>query len=165
LNTKTLTIGGAIVLLLTTWISRVTGLVTDNQLLFAFFALLAVTASAAFSYIISWATTDGYKKYHWPPNRWREQVIKRKIFKCAWWSAGIPMAVFGASILLWSLTGKMLLIGSVVWSILAVLVAVTSPGLRDFVVDSLIPRLKRWAKGKNEIGHEALDRPSEVPRE
>jgi hypothetical protein len=165
LNAKNLTIGGAIALLLTTWISRVTGLVTDDQLLFAFFALLAITSSATVSYLISWAATDGYKKYNWVPTRWKEQAVKRKIFKCAWVSAGVPMTTFGAAILAASTTGKLLLIGSVLWTILAVLVASTSPGLRDFIVDSLIPRLRKWAKGKHECGNEAMDRPSEVPRE
>lgn len=162
MNAKSLTIGGAIVLLLTTWISRVTGLVTDDQLLAAFFGLLAVTVSASVSYLISWSATSGYKRYHWAPKRWRDQDVKRKIFKCAWWSAGIPMSAFGVVILAYAVTGKMLLIGSIIWSVLVALVAFTSPGLRDFVVDNLIPRLKRWAKGKNECGHEALDRPSEA---
>lgn len=159
----TIGIGGAVTLLLTTWISRVTGLVTDDQIIFAFFAGLAVTLSAGLSYIISWAATDNYKKYNWPPNRWKEQAIKRRIFKFAWWSAGTPMVLLGAAILTFSTTGKLLIVGIMVWSILAACVAATSPWLWCFVFDNLLPRLRRWARGQdeNEAEAEALSRPPE----
>jgi len=165
MNTKTLTIGGILLTALGAWVSRITGLVSDAQLLYAFFALSVVTLSASISYIISWTATDGYKKYNWPPNRWKEQAIKRKIFKCAWWSGGGSMVSCGTVVLICAATGKLLLVYSIIWLILSVMVGATSPGLRDFFVDNLIQRLKRWAKGRNEIGNEALDRPSEVPRD
>jgi hypothetical protein len=82
------------------------------------------------------------------------------------------MAVFGSGILVCATTGKMLVIGSIIWSVLVALVAFTSPGLRDFVVDNLLPRFRRFVKGNKMIGeNEALDRPhelterGEVPRE
>lgn len=73
------------------------------------------------------------------------------------------MAVFGAGILVCATTGKMLLIGSILWSVLVALVAFTSPGLRDFVVDNLLPRFRRFVKGNKTMGeNEALDRPNEA---
>jgi hypothetical protein len=166
LNAKSLTIGGALVLLAVTLIGRLNGLITDDRLLYAFWALLAVTLSAVVSYIISWASTDGYKKYNWPPNRWGEQAIKKKIFKVAWVSAGTPMALFGAVILVATTTGKALIFSGVVWLHFVALVSATSPWLWCFVFDNLMPRLKRWARGDDFEGeNEAMDRPSEVPRE
>jgi hypothetical protein len=186
LNAKSLTIGGAVVLLLTTWLSRVTGLVTDDQLLFAFFALLSVTLSAALSYLISWSVTGGYKKYNWPPNRWKEQAIKRKVFKVAWFTGGGFMAAFGSIVLICATTGKMLAVYAIVWTILSVMVGATSPGLWSFVFDNVLPRLKQWARGSKPVIHydesgnvtkatddgktvftgenEALDRESEAKR-
>lgn len=153
MNVKSLTIGGALVLLAVTLIGRVNGLVTDDQLICAFWAIVAVTVSASVSYLISWAATDGYKKYNWPPNRWKDQTVKRKIFKFAWWSAGVPMSMFGAVVLIWSVTGKLLLIGSIGWLLLTACVAVTSPWLWAFVMDSLLPRLKRYARGEGPTIH------------
>ena len=182
MNAKSLTIGGALVLLAVTLIGRFNGLITDYVLL----AALVVIGCMMASYIISWAATDSYKKYNWAPNRWKEQAIKRKIFKFAWISAGTPMTLFGAVIMVWNFTGKQLLLGSVVWLHFVALVAVTSPWLWPIMMDSLIPRLKQWARGSKPVIHydesgnatkatddgktvftgedEALDRPSEAKR-
>lgn len=71
------------------------------------------------------------------------------------------MLAFGSVVLICTSTGKLLAVYSILWTILSVMVGATSPGLRDFFVDSLIPRIRRWAKGRNECGNEALDRPNE----
>ena len=163
LNGKVLTIGAAITLALTTWISRLIGLVSDDQLIYLFWSAVIVAGSMAVSYGISWTATDGYKKYNWPPNRWREQAVKKKIFKVAWWSAGISMAACGFFALILTTTGTMLAVYSFGWLILSIFVAATSPWLWAFMADNAIPRVKKWVKGQdeNEAEAEALNRPPE----
>jgi hypothetical protein len=164
MNARNLTIGGAVVLCLTTWITRVTGLVTDDQLLYLFWALLIVFGSMTVSYGISWAATDGYKKYNWKPHRWRDQPIKKKIFKFAWWSGGIAMFACGFFALILTSTGVLLAVYSFGWLILCVFVAFTSPWLWSFVFENLIPRMKRRARVRDEAEAEAMSRPNEIPR-
>lgn len=167
MNLKRMGIGAAAALCLTTWISRVTGLVTDDQLLYVFWALVIVAGSMIVSYGISWTATDGYKRYHWAPDRWKDQKVKKRIFKCAWWSGGVSMFACGCFALLLTTTGMRLAIFSFGWLILCFFVAFTSPWLWAFTNDNFLPRLKRMVRGKrqdeNEAEAEALMRPTDKP--
>lgn len=173
MNTKTLTIGGALVLLITTWISRVTGLVTDDQLLYAFWCLVdfliltgIVLFFAAISYGISWGATEAYKRLYHHQKRWKEEAVKRKIYRCAIWSGGLTMLTCGSLFLLAeTLTSKEQVVVGIFWSLASAFVGLSSPFLWRWTFDKLLPRFNRFVTGKATGENEAMDRPSEVPRE
>jgi hypothetical protein len=173
MNAKSLTITGALILALTTWISRVTGLVTDEQLLIAlhFIVQLLILGSiilffAAVSYIVSWGATQAYKVMHFRRKTWKHEGVKRKTYRFAIWSGGLAMLICGSFFLLADdLTIQERIVVGVFWLIACVFVGLTSPFLWSWTFDKVVPRFNRYVSGKADGENEAMDRPSEVPRE
>jgi hypothetical protein len=172
-NAKSLTITGALILALTTWISRVTGLVTDEQLLIAlhFIVQLLILGSiilffAAVSYIVSWGATEAYKRLYHQQKRWKEESVKRKIYRCALYSGAGTMLLCGSFFLLAEdLTNKEKYIVGVFWLLACLFIGFTSPLVWRWTFDKVVPRFNRYVSGKTDSDNEAMDRPSEVPRE
>jgi hypothetical protein len=173
MNARNLTVGGILLTMLSLWGSRVTGLVSDEQLLNALYLIvqIAVLGSvvltfAAISYGVSWSATQAYKVLYLSPSAWGTPKGKRQIYRFAIWSAGLAMLSCGTFFLLAEdLTTRDKVVVSVFWVMLCALVALSSPHLWRFAFENLLPRLRRWARGRERGENEAMDRPSEVPRE
>lgn len=158
MNARNLTIGGALSLLIGGAILRYQDLITDDFLILTALVLFFMVAS----YGVSWGATEAYKRLYHHPKRWREQGVKRKIYRCALYSGAGTMLMCGSFFLLADnlVTREKLVVG-IFWLLACIFVGLTSPLLWRFVFENCLPRLKRWAKGRNETGNEALDRPPE----
>jgi len=187
-NAKSLTIGGALTALAVGIIYQYGEMITPDFLLLS----ALVVAFVLISYGLSWGATQAYKVLYLNRKTWHKEPIKRKIYRCAIWSASLTMLAFGSAFLLAEdLTVQERVIVSVFWLIACAVVGLSSPLVWTFVFNNLMPRLKQWARGskttviRNEHGkiekviddgktvmpdefaneNEALDRPSEVPRD
>jgi ABC-type xylose transport system permease subunit len=162
LNTKSLTIGGALILLAVTLIGRFEGLVTDQMLLWA-----AMIVGMIFgSYALAIGATEYYKRRTFSqkqiecindPHSTGCDKEKRKTHDFAFRSGFSSMAACGVIFVLLEGAGwRLAIVIAVFWLIGCAIVGVTVP---------LVYRLVRGrflqATGENE----ALDRPSEVPKE
>lgn len=171
MNAKSLTIGSIILGLLSVWASRAGGLVSDEQLLSALLFIVnivvlggVVLTFAAISYGISWGATQAYKMLYLKHGTWHQEAVKRKIYRVAVWAAGLIMLACGSFFLLaGDLTTQEKIVVGVFWLLACAFVGLSSPLVWRFVFENLMPRFKRWAKGRHETGNEALDRPSEKP--
>lgn len=171
MNAKSLTISGILLTALSVWVTRVTGLVTDDQLLYALgWAIeIAVLGSifllfAIISYGVSWGATEAYKRLYHHPKRWKEEAVKRKIYRCAIWSGGLTMLSCGTFLLLAdALTTEERIVVGVFWILACAFVGLSSPHLWRWTFDKLLPRFNRYVSGKSDGENEALDRPSERP--
>lgn len=162
MNARNLTIGGALSVLIGGAILRYQNLITDEFLILAALVLFFMCAS----YGVSWGATEAYKRLYHHPKRWREQGVKRKIYRCALYSGAGTMLMCGSFFLLAEqLSNTEKFVAGTFWLLACVFVGLSSPLVWRFVFENLMPRLKRWAKGRSETGNEAMDRPSEVPRE
>lgn len=162
MNAKSLTIGGALVLLACGLIARLEGLISDQALIWA----AMISGMVAGSYILSIGGTEWFKRRTFSqlqiecindPHSTGCDKEKRKTYDFAVRSGFISMAACGAIfILLEGADWRMALVIAVFWVFASAIVGVTSP---------LMWRLFRnrflYAAGENE----ALDRPSEVPRD
>lgn len=150
-----------------------TGLVTDDQLLLAFHFIVQllvlvsiVLLFAIVSYIVSWAATQAYKVLYHDRLTWTHQKVRRKIYRCALYSGAGTMLLCGSFFLLAEdLTNKEKYIVSVFWLLACAFIGFTSPLVWRWTFDKLLPRFNRYVSGKTDGENEALDRPSEVPRE
>lgn len=162
MNTRNLTIGGALSLLIGGAILRYQELITDDFLILTALVLFFMVVS----YGVSWSATQAYKVLNFKPALWSKDTVKRKIYAFSIWSGGLTMLACGSFVLLAdNLNRRELAVLTIFWTLACLFVSFTSPFLWRFVFENCLPRLKRWAKGRNECGNEALDRPSEVPRE
>lgn len=158
MNARSLTIGGALVLLAVTLIGRLEGLITDEFLILAALVLFFV----CLSYVVSWGGTQAYKVLYHKPANWNKEPVKRKIYRCALYSGAGTMLLCGSFFLLAdNLTTDEKIVVGVFWLLACAFVGLSSPLVWRFVFENLMPRFKRWAKGRHEIGNEALDRPGE----
>jgi hypothetical protein len=174
LNAKTLGIGGILLTALSIWASRITGLITDEQLLnaFHFIVNLLVLGSivlffAAISYGISWTITEAYKRLYLHQKDWGKENVKRKIYRCAIWSAGFTMLACGSLFLLAEeVPVKWQIVVGVFWTLACVLVGFSSPIVWKWTFETLLPRFNRFVSGNKTMDNEneALDRPNETPR-
>jgi hypothetical protein len=115
---------------------------------------------------MSWSATEAYKRLYFKPADWTKPLVKKKIYRCALYSGAGTMLLCGTVFLLADgLTPQERAVVGVFWFLGCVFIGLTSPLLWRFVFDNLMPRLKRWAKGRERGENEAMDRPSEVPRE
>jgi hypothetical protein len=171
LNAKSLSIGGIILLALSTWASRVTGLVTDDQLLIALHFCIQLTLLgciilffAAVSYGVSWGATEAYKRLYHHQKRWKEEGVKRKIYRCALYSGAGTMFLCGSFFLLAEdLTRNEKIVVGVFWLLACAFVGLTSPLVWRWTFDKVLPRFNRYVSGKtDERGeNEAMDRPGD----
>lgn len=162
MNAKSLTIGGALVLLAVTLIGRIEGLIADEFLILS----ALIIGFACLSYIVSWSVTQAYKVLYYQPRSWTQPQVKRDIYRCAIIIGALTMLACGSFFLLAEdLTSREKVVLSVFWCLACAFVGFTSPFLWRFVFDNVMPRLRRWAKGKdeNELEAEALNRPTEKP--
>jgi len=158
-NPKTLTIGGALVLLVVTLIGRLEGLVTDQMLLWA----AMIIGMATGSYALAIGATEYYKRRTFSqkqiecindPHSTGCDKEKRKTHDCAVRSGFGAMAACGVIFVLLEGAGwRVALVISVLWLIGCMIIGVTTP---------LIYRLfrKRFLSVAGE--NEALDRPNEL---
>lgn len=137
-------IASASAILIGTLIGRLNGIITDQHLLTA----LVIVGATCFSYLFSWAFTDGYKNYMWPKEKWKERKVKQKIYVCSWLSAGAMMMFVGAALLFTTRDPKIWAYASLAWVALSFFVGVTSSWLWRFVFDNALPRFARWVRGK-----------------
>jgi hypothetical protein len=162
MNARNLTIGGSLSVLIGGAILRYQDLITDEFLILSALVLFF----AAVSYLMSWSATEAYKRLYFKPADWAKPLVKKKIYRCALYSGAGTMLLCGTVFLLADgLTPQERTVVGVFWFLGCVFIGLTSPLLWRFVFDNLMPRLKRWAKGRERGENEALDRPSEVPRE
>lgn len=162
LNTKTLTIGGALTTLVVTCILRYQDLITGEFLLLAALVLFFVFVS----YAVSWGATQAYKVLNFKRSTWSKELIKRKIYRFAIWSGGLTMLACGSFILLAEqLSNTEQFVIGIFWLLACAFVGLTSPFLWRWTFDKLVPRFNRYVSGKtHEPEHEAMDRPSEAAR-
>ncbi len=131
---------GAACVLAVTLIGRVNGMITDERLS----AALVIMGATVFSYLFSWAFTDGYKNYKWPPERFDERKVRQKIFVCAWLSGGLMMLFVGAATLWLTVNEPKILVPlSLAWVALSIFVGATSPWLWSFTFDNVFPWFKK----------------------
>ncbi len=169
MNAKSLTIGGILMLALSTWASRVTGLVTDEQLLIALNFIIQlgllgciVLVFTAVSYGVSWGATEAYKRLYHNRKTWAAESVKRKIYRCALYSGAGTMLLCGSFFLLADdLTNKERLIVGVFWLLACLFIGFTSPLVWRWTFDKLLPRFNRYVSGKTDGENEAMDRPGE----
>jgi len=162
LNTKTLGIGGALTTLVVACILRYQNLITDDFLLLAALVLLFVFLS----YGISWAATEAYKRLYFNRTSWKHENVKRKIYRCALYSGAGTMLLCGSFFLLAdNLTAEEKLVVGVFWLLACLFIGFTSPLVWRWTFDKLVPRFNRYVSGKSDGENEAMDRPSEVPRD
>jgi hypothetical protein len=163
LNAKSLTIGGALVLLAVTLIGRFEGLVTDQMLIWAAMIIGMAVASYAFSI----GATEYYKRRTFSqkqidginnPHSTGFDKEKRKTHDFAVRSGFGSMAGCGVIfILLEGADWRIGLVIAVFWAFGSMIVGLTSP---------LVWRLcrKRFIKAADEDDeHEALNRPTDKP--
>lgn len=163
MNAKNLTIGGALVLLTVTLIGRFQGLVTDQALIW----IALVAGMIAASYASAIGATEWFKRANFNqatiecinnPHSTGCDKEKRKTYNFAVRAGGFSMAACGVIfILLEGATWKQAIVIAVFWLFVSWIVGVTSP----IVWKLFRNRFLRLAEEENE----ALDRPSEVPKE
>jgi hypothetical protein len=165
MNAKSLTIGGAFVLLAVTLIGRFNGLITDDFLIIA----AIVVFFACLSYIVSWGATQAYKVLYHKRSTWNKDTIKRKIYRCALYNGAGTMLLCGSFFLLADdLTTQEKIVVGIFWLLACAFVGLSSPLVWRWTFDKLLPRFNRYVSGKKDNygnENEAMDRPSEVPRE
>lgn len=162
MNAKTLTIGGALVLLAVTLIGRLEGLISDQILIWAAMIMVMVAGS----YALSIGGTEWFKRRSFSqkqidcindphsPGCDRE---KRQTYNVAVRSGFASMFLCGVIfILLEGADWKIAVVIAVFWLFGSAIIAVTSP---------LVWRLfrNRFLRLAEENENEALDRPSEKP--
>jgi hypothetical protein len=162
LNARSLTIGGALILLTVTLIGRLEGLISDQILIWA--AMIAGMISG--SYILSIGGTEWYKRRKFSqkqiecindPRSSGCDKEKRQTYNVAVRSGFISMFLCGVIfILLEGTNWRIALVIAVFWLFAAAIVGVTSPLMWRLFRNKFLA-----AAGENE----ALDRPSEVPRD
>jgi hypothetical protein len=162
LNTKALGIGGALVLLAVTLIGRFEGLVNDQMLLWAAMILGMILGS----YALAIGATEYYKRRTFSqkqiecindPHSTGCDKEKRKTHDFAVRSGFTGMAACGVIfVLLEGADWRLAFVIAVFWALLSVLIGLTAPLFYRLVRNRFLK-----ATGENE----ALDRPSEVPRE
>jgi RsiW-degrading membrane proteinase PrsW (M82 family) len=162
LNAKSLTIGGALVLLAVTLIGRFEGLVTDQMLIWA----AMIVGMAVASYAFSIGATEYYKRRTFSqkqiecindPHSTGCDKEKRKTHDFAVRSAFLGMVACGVIfVLLEGADWRLAIVIAVFWSFLSAIVGVTAP-----LVYRLLRKRFLTVAGENE----AMDRPSEVPRD
>lgn len=165
MNAKSLTIGGAFTGLIVGVIYQYSELITPEFLLLAALILFFVFLS----YGVSWTVTQAYKRLYMTPKQWRSEPGKRKIYRCALYSGALTMGACGSIfVLVEDMTRAEQVVIGVFWVIASLFVGLSSPLLWRWTFDKLLPRFNRYVAGKtddNEAECEALNRPSEVPRD
>lgn len=162
MNAKALGIGGALVLLAVTLIGRFEGLVTDQMLFWA----AMIVGMAAGSYALAIGATEYYKRRTFSqkqiecindPHSTGCDKEKRRTHDFAVRSGFSSMAACGVIFVLLEGAGwRLAIVIAVFWLLGCVIVGVTTP---------LIYRLFRNRFLKSTGENEAMDRPSEVPRD
>ena len=161
MNIKSLTISGALTALVVGIIYQYGELITAEFLLFTAVILFFVFLS----YGISWGLTEAYKRLYHHPKRWKEESVKRKIYRCALYSGAGSMLLCGSFFLLAEeLTNSEILVVGIFWLMACLFVGLTSPLVWRWTFDKLVPRFNRFVSGKSmDNENEALDRPTEKP--
>jgi hypothetical protein len=165
LNAKNLTIGGAFTVVVAGIIYQYGELITPDFLL-----MTALVVSFVFlSYGTSWTITEAYKRLYLHQKDWGKENTKRKIYRCAIWSAGLTMLACGSLFLLAEgVPVKWQIVVGVFWTLACILVGFSSPIIWKWAFETLLPRFNRFVIGtktidENESEAEALNRPSEKP--
>ena len=171
MNGKALTIGGILLTAFGAWMSRVTGLVTDEQLLLALHLAVQLTLLgciilffAIVSYGVSWGATQAYKVLYHKRGTWTQVPVLRKIYRCALYSGAGTMLLCGSFFLLAEdLTRSEQIVVGVFWLLACLFIGFTSPLVWRWTFDKLLPRFNRYVSGKTDDDdeHEALNRPPE----
>lgn len=161
MSAKSLTIGGAFTAVIAGVIYKYGELITDGFLLLTALVLTLITVS----YGVSWGATQAYKVLYHNRKTWTHENVKRKIYRCALYSGAGSMALCGSVFLLAGFDTQQLIVFSVFWTIGCLFVGFSSPLVWRWTFDKLLPRFNRYVSGKTDGENEALDRPSEVPRE
>jgi hypothetical protein len=165
LNAKSLTIGGAFTALIAGIIYQYSELVTPEFLLLAALILFFVFLS----YGVSWGATQAYKVLYHNRTTWKQEKVRRKIYRCALYSGAGTMLLCGSFFLLADdLTNQEKAVVGVFWLLACLFIGFTSPLVWRWAFGKLLPRFNRYVAGKtddNEAECEALNRPSEVPRD
>jgi hypothetical protein len=165
LNAKSLTIGAALTTLVVGCILRYQDLITDEFLLLAALVLFFMCVS----YGVSWGATQAYKVLYHKRSTWNKDTIKRKIYRCALYNGAGTMLLCGSFFLLADdLTTQEKIVVGIFWLLACAFVGLSSPLVWRWTFDKLLPRFNRYVSGKKDNygnENEAMDRPSEVPRE
>jgi hypothetical protein len=162
MNAKSLTIGGAFTAVIAGVIYKYGELVTDGFLLLTALVLTLVIVS----YGVSWSATQAYKVLNFKRSTLHKELVKRKLYRFAIGSGALTMLACGSVFLLaGNLAPQEKIVVGVFWLLACAFVGLTSPFLWRWTFEKLLPRFNRYVSGKPEPEHEALDRPSEVPRE
>lgn len=161
MNAKSLTIGGAFTALVVGIIYQYSELITPEFLLLAALVLFFVFVS----YGVSWGATEAYKRLYHHPKRWKEEGVKRKIYRCALYSGSFSMGACGSIfVLVEDMTRAEQIVIGVFWLLACAFVGLSSPLVWRWTFDKVLPRFNRYVVGKkdeNEEEAEALNRPPE----
>jgi hypothetical protein len=161
LNVRSLTISGALTAFFVGIIYEYGGLITPNFLLM----VALVVSFVLLSYGTSWTITEAYKRLYLHPKDLVKESVRRKIYRCAIWSAGLTMLSCGSLFLLAEgVPVRWQIVVGVFWTLACLLVGFSSPIIWKWTFETLLPRFNRFAAGDdNESEAEALNRPSEKP--
>jgi hypothetical protein len=160
MNAKSLTITGALTALVVGIIYQYGELITPDFLILAALILFLVFVS----YGLSWTATEAYKRLYFNRTSWKNETVKRKIYRCALYSGAGSMLLCGSVFLLADFDTQQRIVFGVFWTIGCLFVGFSSPLVWRWTFDKVVPRFNRYVSGKTDSENEAMDRPSEVPR-